>query len=301
MTLLVQGTFPFLSIALSADPFKENEVHDDYEACLWVLLCTALQNFRHNNPNYDLRLFNEKDPSYVDEKGKEHLTGGSLKYLYLDEGDDVTFACQPLNTLLNDLRSYWLDYYHCRAGYTIPLGPTEFEEWHQALGEYPTELLAIFDTALARTDWLENDSVSTNLKHLRSQYAKVNIRETSESLDTNQPSQSDAGSLKLRRFNTFNVRSRPLSRLSLRRGKKRNASESSTNADTDGRERKKVRMGSVFAINKGKMTHDESCDPDDRVAKPCPSLKRRLQRFVSKAKSKVSGIFIGTHRLSAVL
>ena len=134
---------------------NEHEVQDDLESCYWVLLYIAFHYFEHNSPDFDLSFFSE----YIAPKDKKPASGGRLKRDFFSTYllRPVVWSCAPLNWLIHNLTLFYHRY--TRAAGAIPPRETEeFKMLHEKAGDL-NEALELFDYALAREGWPENDAV----------------------------------------------------------------------------------------------------------------------------------------------
>ncbi|KAH8099758.1 hypothetical protein BXZ70DRAFT_990020 [Cristinia sonorae] len=133
------GTWQFLSIMLSANPKKVQDVLDDIESCYWVLMYNALHYFENTADQYVVDMFDYHE----DNSGENEMIGGGRKLFFLVNSDNISFSCAPLHALVHELREYFKMLYVNYAEAVIDeIGPS---------------LLAIFETALSRVDWATSD------------------------------------------------------------------------------------------------------------------------------------------------
>ncbi|KAI0075718.1 hypothetical protein K474DRAFT_1624160 [Panus rudis PR-1116 ss-1] len=142
------GTWRFMSIHALRKARRVHEIHDDLESLFWVLVFVALRHFKHEG-RFDDEIF---DQYYEDSMT---LRGGASKITFLLFGQDGTFLCPALNTLIRDITQFWVDYYCLEAeDRTI-----EYNDMHDDIERNPSTLLAFFDTALASPDdaWVHDE------------------------------------------------------------------------------------------------------------------------------------------------
>ncbi|KAI0804831.1 hypothetical protein BC629DRAFT_1591058 [Irpex lacteus] len=171
------GTWQFMSIALLEDPDKPHELIDDLEALFWTLVYAALHRFRHKS-RISTRFFH----SYWDEQRNDGVLtgrriGGDLKREALpDLVCKVTFDCEPLDSLIDDLAIKLNGYYHLKSDVLIlksrmkwnPKEAADIEkryesaraslEAQQAQLNQPSFWRAYFSEALQRNDWVDDVS-----------------------------------------------------------------------------------------------------------------------------------------------
>ncbi|KAI0073597.1 hypothetical protein K474DRAFT_1666380 [Panus rudis PR-1116 ss-1] len=135
------GTWQFMSVNLLRRPDHVHELHDDLESALWVLLYAAMRHFEHTS-DFGLYIFDDKSTH----PGSGIVIGGGAKlaFLRLFTGH---FKCPALNTIILSLLRFWDDYYHIKD-------PEERRARHDSIQENPTEILQLFDDALASPDEL---------------------------------------------------------------------------------------------------------------------------------------------------
>ena len=82
---------------------KPHDIFDDLESLLWVLLFTAVRNFKYNG-FFDMQVFKEGQEVANEEFGVVTL-GGSWKYSWIHD-PEITFECKPLQDFFDSFRDF---------------------------------------------------------------------------------------------------------------------------------------------------------------------------------------------------
>ncbi|CAL1696873.1 unnamed protein product [Somion occarium] len=140
------GTWWFMSIFLCMNPFKEHEIHDDLESCLWTLIWIAARYIKSIN------LWDGDDNEH------QYEAGGIYKqeFITYENMGGLDWRCEPFSTLMDDLRQIFADFHN---------GWEDFPQmWQKSKERYallsdPENIVKLFDDALAKNGWIENDAV----------------------------------------------------------------------------------------------------------------------------------------------
>ncbi|THH33086.1 hypothetical protein EUX98_g1138 [Antrodiella citrinella] len=154
------GTWQFLSIGLLENPNKPHTIIDDMESFLWL---TVYMGVHYLPSTYTRGVVNMFDDRNLDDG---HVDGGAYKKRFLARIADQEFECVPLQTLVDDLRSFFKTY---DDGATLngekrrKGNDEQHAAWialHNRLIEDPSEILAFFDVALFSDDWPAFDKLA---------------------------------------------------------------------------------------------------------------------------------------------
>ncbi|KAK7688021.1 hypothetical protein QCA50_008391 [Cerrena zonata] len=182
------GTWKFMSMRITDNPYKPHEIQDDLESCFWSMLWTTIHHIKASKgwrwPRWetfdDCTVKNFVDHELADpgeSGGREIDIGGEMKRRFLQEQfrnsrfpniRKLKWRCEPFNTLLHDLAQAFDHIWYLADGFRQKdFDPESFSMrdimevanmQHASLLE-PSNILGIFDAALAKDNWLEDDAV----------------------------------------------------------------------------------------------------------------------------------------------
>lgn len=152
-----------MSIHILETPNRRHTVLDDIESVYWLLLYCALHWLPHDDPNFDMQLF--------DEQIKQHrpnlpplIVGGDKKgnFLIKSRYRRLQFESRPLQELLQELGHAFRAIYWSETAEEDDIRSAA--QAASAKLQDVTVVLEMFNRALARKDWPEHDRVDDQFR-----------------------------------------------------------------------------------------------------------------------------------------
>ncbi|KAI0338501.1 hypothetical protein BDW22DRAFT_1432523 [Trametopsis cervina] len=152
------GTWQFISARLLMNPAERHSLLDDIESCFWILLFMSIHYFKHNDPGFKVGMFEERE-FRLHRNGTHYWFGGDAKHSFLtsQELQALEFECRPLGMVIQEFGILLSDLYHALGVSTRSEVFMENYREVQAKLKEGSEVLGIFDKALAAKDWPNND------------------------------------------------------------------------------------------------------------------------------------------------